>query len=86
MLAVEDYIAALDWASHVGGLNGLIARATANAQAIWDFCETRDWIDNLAIDPATRSNTSVCLNLQMIAFKTGQNSPKRLPSGWKPKT
>ena len=45
MLAVEDYIAALDWAANVGGLNGLIARATANAQAIWDFCETRDWID-----------------------------------------
>ena len=30
MLAVEDYIAALDWAADVGGLNGLIARATRN--------------------------------------------------------
>jgi len=61
MLAVEDYLVSLDWARSVGGLNGLVARADANAQAIWDFCETRDWIDNLAIDPATRSNTSVCL-------------------------
>ena len=61
MLAVEDYLVSLDWARSVGGLTGLIARADANAQAIWDFCETRDWIDNLAIDPATRSNTSVCL-------------------------
>jgi phosphoserine aminotransferase len=61
MLAVEDYLAALDWARDVGGLNGLIARADANAQAVWDFCDARDWIDNLAVDPATRSNTSVCL-------------------------
>ncbi|RFP91026.1 phosphoserine transaminase [Rhodobacteraceae bacterium 63075] len=61
MLAVEDYLVALDWARSVGGLKGLIARADANAQAIWNFCEARDWIDNLASDPATRSNTSVCL-------------------------
>ena len=61
MLCVEDYLVALDWARSVGGLSGLIARADANAQAIWDFCATRDWIDNLAEDPATRSNTSVCL-------------------------
>jgi len=61
MLAVEDYLLALDWARSVGGLDGLIARADANAQAVWDFCEAHDWIDNLAEDPATRSNTSVCL-------------------------
>jgi phosphoserine aminotransferase len=61
MLAVEDYLFALDWARSVGGLKGLIARADANAQAIFDFCDARDWIANLAEDPATRSNTSVCL-------------------------
>jgi phosphoserine aminotransferase len=61
MLAVEDYLVALDWARSVGGLKGLMARADANARAIWDFCESRDWIANLANDPATRSNTSVCL-------------------------
>lgn len=61
MLAVEDYLVALDWARSVGGLKGLIARADANAKAIWDFCAARDWIDNLAVDAATRSNTSVCL-------------------------
>ena len=61
MLCVEDYLFALDWAREVGGLEGLIARSTANAQAIWDFCERHDWIANLAEDDATRSNTSVCL-------------------------
>src|SRR6056300_335832 len=61
MLCVEDYLFALDWAESLGGLAGLIARAQANAKAVWDFCDTRDWIDNLAVDPATRSVTSVCL-------------------------
>ncbi|MDA0222547.1 MAG: phosphoserine transaminase [Proteobacteria bacterium] len=61
MLAVEDYLVSLDWAKAQGGLKGLIARADANAQAIFDFCDTHDWIANLAEVAATRSNTSVCL-------------------------
>ncbi len=61
MMCVEDYLFALNWAKSVGGLKGLQHRATANAQAIFNFCKTRNWIDNLAVDPATRSNTSVCL-------------------------
>ncbi|WP_368185848.1 phosphoserine transaminase [Aestuariibius sp. HNIBRBA575] len=61
MLCVEDYLFALNWAKSVGGLDGLKMRSNANAQAVWNFCATRNWIDNLAVDPATRSNTSVCL-------------------------
>jgi phosphoserine aminotransferase len=61
MLAVEDYLVALDWARAVGGLKGLIARADANAQAVFDFCDAHDWIANLAEVPSTRSNTSVCV-------------------------
>ncbi|MGR3549728.1 phosphoserine transaminase [Pseudooceanicola sp.] len=61
MLAVEDYLVALDWARSTGGLSGLMARADANAKVIWDFCDSHDWIANLAVDPATRSNTSVCV-------------------------
>ena len=61
MLAVEDYLVALDWARSVGGLQGMIARADANAAAIADFVATHDWVDFLAADPATRSTTSVCL-------------------------
>jgi phosphoserine aminotransferase len=61
MLCVEDYLAALDWAERMGGLGALIARSEANARAVWDFCEARPWIANLAVDPATRSTTSVCL-------------------------
>lgn len=61
MLCVEDYLFALDWAESLGGLPALHARADANANAIHAFCDARDWIANLAQDPATRSNTSVCL-------------------------
>ena len=61
MLCVEDYIVALNWAQSVGGLDGLVARANANAQTVWDFCGARDWIDNLAEDMDTASTTSVCL-------------------------
>ena len=71
MLAVEDYLVALDWARSVGGLQGLIARANANAQAVWDFCDARDWIANLANDAATRSNTSVCLKFTDDRIKDG---------------
>lgn len=63
MLCVEDYIDALNWAKSVGGLEGLMARADANAKVIFDFVEANGWIANLAVDPATRSNTSVCLKI-----------------------
>src|SRR2546423_823138 len=63
MLCVEDYLDALNWAKSVGGLKALIARADANAQVLADWKEKTPWIDFLANDPATRSNTSVCLKL-----------------------
>ncbi|WP_282024335.1 phosphoserine transaminase [Limimaricola cinnabarinus] len=71
MLCVEDYLVALDWAREVGGLEGLKARANANAQAIWDFCDARPWIANLAEDEATRSNTSVCLKFTDDRIRDG---------------
>jgi phosphoserine aminotransferase len=63
MLCVEDWIAALQWAKSVGGLPALIARADANAAALDRWVRATPWIDHLAVDPATRSNTSVCLKL-----------------------
>ena len=63
MLCVEDYLDALDWAKSIGGLDGLVARADANAKAIADWVARTPWIDFLARDPATRSNTSVCLKV-----------------------
>jgi phosphoserine aminotransferase len=61
MLAVEDWHVALDWAESVGGLEALIARADANAAALDRWVQSAAWIEHLAVDPAIRSNTSVCL-------------------------
>ncbi|MCF6321943.1 MAG: phosphoserine transaminase [Rhizobiaceae bacterium] len=61
MLCVEDYLDALLWAKSIGGLETLISRADANTAAVSDYVENHNWIDFLASDPATRSNTSVCL-------------------------
>ncbi|HXG99273.1 MAG TPA: phosphoserine transaminase [Sphingomicrobium sp.] len=61
MLAVEDWLVALDWAERSGGLEGLVARADANAAALDRWVHTAPWITHLAADAAIRSNTSVCL-------------------------
>ena len=63
MLAVEDYLDALNWAEEIGGLDALIARADANAAVIARFVEKSDWLGHLAVAPDTRSNTSVCLSI-----------------------
>lgn len=63
MLCVEDYLDALAWAETVGGLQGLMARVNANAGVLFDWIARTPWVANLAIDPATRSNTSVCLKI-----------------------
>ena len=63
MLAVEDCLDSLKWAESVGGLSGLIARSKGNLQAIESWVERTDWIRFLAKIPATRSCTSICLEL-----------------------
>ena len=63
MLCVEDYLDALKWAEGIGGLQALYARADANARVLLDWAERTPWVENLAVDPATRSNTSVCLKI-----------------------
>ncbi|GAB4386135.1 phosphoserine transaminase [Albidovulum sp.] len=71
MLCVEDYLVALKWAKSIGGLPALIARANANAAVVAEFVASRDWIANLAEDPATASTTSVCLKFTDPRIKDG---------------
>ena len=82
MLAVEDYLLSLEWAKTIGGKSELIKRAERNAKAIWDFCDHRNWIENLAVNPYTRSTTSVCLKLKDRRINDGRlfakNIAKRL--------
>jgi phosphoserine aminotransferase len=63
MLCVEDYLDTLQWAKSAGGLKGLTGRADANFKVLADFAAKTPWIDFFAEDPATRSNTSICLKV-----------------------
>lgn len=65
LLCTEDYLAALQWAESVGGLPELIRRSESNLELLEEFVSKRDWIHFLAADPAVRSNTSVCLTVDL---------------------
>ena len=54
---------AVEWGRSVGGLETLIARTNANAAAVEAWVGRTPWIDYLAVDPSTRSTTSVCLRI-----------------------
>ena len=79
MLCVADYLDALAWVESIGGVSATIARSQANLQVIEDFVAVTPWIHFLADDPAVRSNTSVCLTLDLPEDKVKQ-LVKRLES------
>ena len=63
MLCVADWEDALDWAEEIGGLPSLFSRADANFAALQGWVDGTPWIENLVVDSAARSNTSVCLRI-----------------------
>jgi len=63
MLCIEDAVDGLRWAESIGGLPALIERSEANLAAIAAWVEQTDWVEFLAQDPATISNTSICLKI-----------------------
>lgn len=63
MLCIEDALDSLNWAERIGGLPELIKRSNANLDAISKWVKKTDWIDFLAEDPKTISNTSICLKI-----------------------
>jgi len=68
MLCVEDALDGLDWAERIGGLPALIRRSEANLATVSAWVTRTDWVDFLARDPATRSCTSICLEIVDPAF------------------
>ncbi len=68
MLCVEDALDALAWAEREGGLPGLVRRSEANLAAVAGWVERTPWARFLARDPATRSCTSICLQLGDAEF------------------
>ncbi|WP_265445009.1 phosphoserine transaminase [Acetivibrio straminisolvens] len=65
MLCNEDYLEALRWVESIGGLEKLIAKSEENLKVIENFVEQHPWISFLAKDKAIRSNTSVCLSVDL---------------------
>ena len=63
MLCAEDALDGMRWAERIGGLPALIARSEANLAAVAAWVDRSDWAAFLAIDPATRSSTSICLTI-----------------------
>ena len=63
MLCTEDYLDALKWVSSIGGLDEMYRRADRNAAVLYDWEAKTPWVGCLAVDPATRSNTGVCLKI-----------------------
>jgi phosphoserine aminotransferase len=63
LLATEDYLDTLKWAESIGGLPALHARANANTKVLADWVSRTPWVDFLAPEAATRSNTGVCLKV-----------------------
>jgi phosphoserine aminotransferase len=69
MLAVEDYLDSLAWARSQGGLDALVSRADENLAVVEQFVANHSWVDFLARDASVRSNTSVCLSVDLPADK-----------------
>ncbi|TQV66947.1 phosphoserine transaminase [Exilibacterium tricleocarpae] len=63
MLCVADYLDALAWVQGLGGAEAAIAKSRDNLAVLESFVAANDWIRFLAVEPAQRSNTSVCLSL-----------------------
>lgn len=72
MLCVADYLDALSWVDSLGGVAALIKRSQDNLAVIEAFVEKRSWIRFLAENKSTRSNTSVCLVLDLSATELKQ--------------
>lgn len=65
MLCVADYQDALNWVADLGGVTASIEKSLANLAVLEDFVADNHWINFLAKNPANRSNTSVCLSVDL---------------------
>lgn len=63
MLAVADYLDALNWIESIGGVTAAIKKSEANLAVVEAFVAANDWIHFLAEDKSILSNTSICLTI-----------------------
>ena len=65
MLCVADYQDALNWIREIGGVEASIRRSAANLAVLEGYVAANSWISFLAKKAENRSNTSVCLSLDL---------------------
>ena len=65
MLCVADYLDALDWVQSLGGVKETIARSERNLAVLEAWVNSRSDVHFLAGETTQRSNTSVCLTLDL---------------------
>lgn len=81
MLCVEDALYSLRWMESVGGQEALVQRSRASLSVIADWVEQTPWAEFLAIDPATRSSTSVVVSISAASGLSADalaGAPKRI--------
>jgi phosphoserine aminotransferase len=67
MLCVADYLDALNWVESLGGVSAAIKKSEDNLAVVEAFVAENDWINFLAAEKSTLSNTSICLTLDATA-------------------
>ncbi|GLS90911.1 phosphoserine aminotransferase [Psychromonas marina] len=72
MLCVADYQDALDWIKSIGGVEASIQKSQDNLAVLSHFVEQNEWISFLAEKQSTRSNTSVCLSVDLTSEQLKQ--------------
>ncbi|MFT7054247.1 MAG: phosphoserine aminotransferase, partial [Psychromonas sp.] len=65
MLCVADYQDALNWVKEMGGVQASIQKSLDNLSVLETFVADNNWISFLAENANIRSNTSVCLSLDL---------------------
>jgi phosphoserine aminotransferase len=65
MLCVADYQDALNWVKSIGGIDACIEKSQNNLNVLAEFVSNNDWINFLAENARIRSNTSVCLSVDL---------------------
>ncbi len=65
MLCVADYQDALNWVKSIGGISASIKKSQDNLTVLSSFVDNNEWINFLAEKESSRSNTSVCLSVNL---------------------
>ena len=81
MLCVEDALDGLAWARKIGGLPELLRRSARSLSVVDEWVERTRWVKFLARDPATRSCTSICLEIAEasgLSADAREEAPKRI--------